>query len=201
MPFRISGMSKVLLDPLDVAPIELRLVDAGVGDAHPAALVALGDVALAPAVAVGVDGQTEGVVALVDRAADMVVDPGGVAAHIELKDLETVAGGFGGLVEPGCETELQDHPVAEGSGSPRRPWRRRPARIPRASRPARTAPGCATSCRTASCCNRCSRRRATPAAESRSHRAPGGCAPGSSRSRSRRSDNPNCCDRDWCAPA
>ena len=45
--------------------------------------MALGDVALAPAVAVGVDGQAKRVIALVDGAADMVVDPLGVAAHIE----------------------------------------------------------------------------------------------------------------------
>ena len=104
---------EALLDPLDIAPVELRLEDAGIGDAHPAALVALGDVALAPAVAVGVDGQAKGVVALVDRAAHMVVDPGGVAAHIELEDLEAVAGGLGGLVEPGMRHRAQDHAVAE----------------------------------------------------------------------------------------
>jgi hypothetical protein len=53
--------------------------------------VALGDVALAPAIAVGVDGQAKGVIALVDRAADIIVDPGGVAPHIELENLEAVA--------------------------------------------------------------------------------------------------------------
>src|ERR1700726_3454666 len=83
---------EALFDPLDIAPVELRLEDAGVGDAHAAALVTLGDVAFAPAVAVGVDGQAERVVALVDGAADMVVDPVGVAAHVKLEDLETVAG-------------------------------------------------------------------------------------------------------------
>ena len=86
-------------------------------DAHAAALVALGDVALAPAVAVGVDGQAKRVVALVDGAADMVVDPGGVAAHVKLKDLEAVARGLGGLVEPGMRHRAEDHAVAE---NPRR---------------------------------------------------------------------------------
>src|SRR5487761_1241827 len=84
---------KVLLDPLEVAPVELGLVDARVVDAHPAALVTLGDVALAPAVAVGVDRQAKGVIALVDGASDMVVDPSGVAAHVKLEDLEAVTGG------------------------------------------------------------------------------------------------------------
>ena len=32
---------KALLDPLDIAPVELRLENAGVGDAHPLTLVAL----------------------------------------------------------------------------------------------------------------------------------------------------------------
>ena len=66
---------EAFLDALDIAPVELRLEDAGVGDAHPAALVALCYVALAPAVAVGVYRQAKGVVAVVDRAAHMVVDP------------------------------------------------------------------------------------------------------------------------------
>jgi hypothetical protein len=91
----------VLLDALDVAPVELRLVGAGVAGTDPTALMALGDVALAPRIAVGVDGQAERVIALVDGAADMVVDPGGVAPHVELKYLEAVARGLGRLVEPG----------------------------------------------------------------------------------------------------
>src|SRR5271154_6803082 len=78
---------EILLDPLDVSPVELPLIDAGVVDADAPTLVAFGDVALAPAVAVGVDGQAKRIVALVDRAADMVVDPGGIATHIELEYL------------------------------------------------------------------------------------------------------------------
>src|SRR5438067_7876294 len=93
-PFEDQRDVEALFDPLDIAPVELRLKDAGVGDAYAATLMALGDVALAPAVAVGVDGQAKGVIALVDRAADMVVDPLGVAAHIKLEDLEPIAGGF-----------------------------------------------------------------------------------------------------------
>jgi len=59
----------------DIAPILPRLVDAAVVDADAAALMALGYVALAPAVMVGVDRNAEGVVAGVDGAAEMVVDP------------------------------------------------------------------------------------------------------------------------------
>src|SRR4029077_6335844 len=107
---------EALFDPRDIAPVELRLVDAGVVDAHPAALMTLGDVALAPAVAVGIDGQAKRVIALVDGAADVVVDPLGVAAHIKLEDLEAVARGLGSLVEPRFGDRRKDHAVAEGAG-------------------------------------------------------------------------------------
>src|SRR5712692_3743575 len=104
---------EILLDPLDVAPVELRLIDPRIVDPHAAALMALGDVALAPAVAVGVDGQAEGRVALVDRAADVMVDPGRIAAHIELEDPEPVGRGLGGLVETRLGDRGEDHAVAE----------------------------------------------------------------------------------------
>jgi hypothetical protein len=74
-----------------------------------------GDVAFTPAVAIGVDRQAKGVVPLVDGAADMVVDPGGVAAHIQLKDLETVTRSFGSFVEPGMRYRAQDDAVAKGA--------------------------------------------------------------------------------------
>src|SRR4051794_3836173 len=77
---------EIPLDPLDVLPVELRLIDPRIIDPHAAALVTLGDVALAAAVAVGVNRQTEGAVALFGGAPDMIVDPGRVAAHVELKD-------------------------------------------------------------------------------------------------------------------
>ena len=50
--------------------------------------VALGDVALAPAVMRGVDGQAERRVFVGDGARDVIVDPGGVAAHIKLEDAQ-----------------------------------------------------------------------------------------------------------------
>ena len=77
------------------------------------ALVALGDVALAAAVAVGVDRQAKRVIAVVDGAADMVVDPIGIATDVELEDLEALAGGFGGLFQPRMRAGAQNHAVAE----------------------------------------------------------------------------------------
>jgi hypothetical protein len=77
--------------------------------------VTLGDVALAPAVAVGVDCQAKRIVALVDRAADMVVDPFGIAAHIKLEDFEAVAGSLGSLVEPRLGNRRENDAVAEGA--------------------------------------------------------------------------------------
>src|SRR5262249_23475172 len=84
--------------------------------AGPAASMALGDVALAPAVAVGVDGDAERVIAGIDRAAEMVVDPAGVAEHIELKDLEAVTRGLGLPLEARMRDTAQDHAVADLGG-------------------------------------------------------------------------------------
>src|SRR5271170_7453985 len=88
------------LDPVDVLPVEARLVDARVARADAAALVALGDVALAPRIAVRIDRQRERVVAAIHRAADMIVDPSLVAADIKLEDFEPIAGRLGGFFEP-----------------------------------------------------------------------------------------------------
>src|SRR5436190_5401283 len=118
---------EIPLDPLDVLPVELRLVDPRIIDPHAAALVTFGDVALAAAVAVGVDRQTEGVVALVGGTADMIVDPGRVAPHIKLEDPEPVAGSLGGLVHAGLGHRGEDYAVAEFSGRGRD--RRATARI------------------------------------------------------------------------
>ena len=51
---------------------------------------ALGDVALAPAVMGGVDGEAERRVAVGDGALDVIVDPGLVAAHIELVEPQRI---------------------------------------------------------------------------------------------------------------
>ena len=78
---------------------------------------ALGDVALAAAVDGGVHRQAEGVVAGVDRAPDIVVHPGIVAAHVELEDARPVAAGRGTLLEAGFVTELTHDRHAEPRGA------------------------------------------------------------------------------------
>ena len=55
--------------------------------------MALGDVALPAAVVVEVDGEAEGDVAVGDGPLDVAVDPGLVAAHVELEDLGVVVAG------------------------------------------------------------------------------------------------------------
>src|SRR6516165_8090138 len=66
---------------LDISPVEPRLKDPDIAaydrtrPAGSTAPMALGDVALAPAVPVGVDGNAERVVAGIDRATELVVDP------------------------------------------------------------------------------------------------------------------------------
>ena len=62
------------------------------------------------AVTVGVDGHAEGVTAGVDRATDVVVNPVGVAEHIELKDLEAIARGLGRRSETGSGAVLAGKP-------------------------------------------------------------------------------------------
>src|SRR5215472_12722932 len=101
----------------DIAPAVPRLKDTGVvAHDNAAALVALGDVPLAAAVAVGVDGHAEGVIAGVDRATDVVVDPVVVAEDVKLKDLEAVARGLGCCLQAGMGDTAQDHAVAELGG-------------------------------------------------------------------------------------
>src|ERR1700719_1329159 len=73
------------LDAVDGLPIERLLELAARGAAPSAGDVALGDVALAPAVMGGIDGETEHVVLGGDGAGDVIVDPGRVAPHIELE--------------------------------------------------------------------------------------------------------------------
>src|SRR4029077_14017285 len=68
-------------DALDGAPVERLLEFAARGAAPATGDVALGDVALAPAVMRGVDGETEHAVFAGDGARHIVVDPGGVAAY------------------------------------------------------------------------------------------------------------------------
>ena len=95
-----------ILDALDRAPVEPGLIGTAGHATAPGGGVTLGDVALAPAVMRGVDRHAEGNIAVVDGAADMVVDKGVVAAHVELEDARGVGGGLGDRFEPGSHTEL-----------------------------------------------------------------------------------------------
>ena len=55
----------------------------------------------------GVDGEAERRVAVRDRALDMVVDPGVVAAHIELEDAQRIGRRLRHLLEPGIADRAQ----------------------------------------------------------------------------------------------
>src|SRR3974377_165783 len=74
----------LVLDQLDGAPLKPSL-EVTTGRAKAAfPHVTLGDVALAPAVMSGVDGEAECCIAVGDGATDAVFDKGVVAANIEL---------------------------------------------------------------------------------------------------------------------
>ena len=87
MPFRISGIRVLVLEVLDVVPAEAGLVALPGGHRAPRLDEASGDVALAPGIGGGIDGDGECVIARIHRALHHVVDPGVVAAHIKLEDL------------------------------------------------------------------------------------------------------------------
>src|SRR6202011_5161404 len=80
----------LVLDQFYRAPFE-SLLELAAGGAQPAgADVTLGDVAIAPAVMRGVDGQAERGIFVGHRATDTVLDKGVVAADIELVDAQRV---------------------------------------------------------------------------------------------------------------
>ena len=68
------------------------------------ALMAFSNVALAAAMAVGIDGKAERVIAVVDGAADMVIDPIGIATDVKLEDLEGITRSVGGFFQPGMRS-------------------------------------------------------------------------------------------------
>ena len=76
-----------VLEPLDQVPGHRRLVVHAADAAPGRRRVALDEVALAPAVEGGIDGEAERLVAVLDRAPDVVLDPRAVAPDIELVDL------------------------------------------------------------------------------------------------------------------
>ena len=120
MPFSTTGMSKFFVTRSMSRQLNRAWWIAGSldGCAHTRAppLVALGNVALAAAVAVGVDRKAERVIAVVDGPADMVIDPIGIAIDVKLEDFEGLTRGFGGFFEPGMRAGAQDHAVAELAG-------------------------------------------------------------------------------------
>src|SRR5262245_65910576 len=76
------------LDAFDREPVERRLEGAALHPPPSRGHEALGDVALAPAVMRGIDGQAERGIAMRNRALDVIVDPGLVAAHVALVETE-----------------------------------------------------------------------------------------------------------------
>ncbi len=101
MPLMASGIVSFALDALDRAPVERHLEFAPRGAAASAGGVALGEIALAPAVMRGIDGNAESRVAVRHRALDIIVDPRLVAAHIELEHARRVRRGLGDPFETG----------------------------------------------------------------------------------------------------
>jgi len=76
---------ELALHALDCAPIERHLKVAALHAAPTCGDVPLGQIAFAPAVMRGVDGDAERRVIVFDGALDVIVGPGGVAADIKLK--------------------------------------------------------------------------------------------------------------------
>ena len=104
---------ELLLDALDGPPIEGSLVFAAGRAAAAAGDVALGEIALAPAVMGGVDREAERAVVLRHRAFDIIVDPGFVAAHIELEHAQRIGLGLGDRFETGIADRTQHMGDAE----------------------------------------------------------------------------------------
>ncbi len=113
MPLSDERDLELLLDALDRAPVERGLEGAALHPPPPGGHEALGDVALAPAVMGGVDGQAERRVAVRDGALDVIVDPGLVAAHVELKEAQRIGRRRGQLLEPGIADRAEHVAGAE----------------------------------------------------------------------------------------
>src|ERR1700679_499719 len=88
---------KLVLDQLHGAPFKPLLEIAAGGAGAAGADVALGDIALAPAVMRGVDGEAKCGVTVCQRTTDMVLDEGVVAADIELIEAQRAGRGLGDL--------------------------------------------------------------------------------------------------------
>ncbi len=75
--------------------------------------MALGDIALAPAVMGGIHCQAEHAVFVGDGALDMIVDPGCVATHIKLEHPQRVGRGFCNVLKAGIADRAQHVRTAE----------------------------------------------------------------------------------------
>ena len=89
----------LVLDQFHGSPLQPLLEVAAGGAQAAGADIALGDVALAPAVMGGINGEAEGGIVVGNRAADAVLDKRVIAADIELKDAQRVGGRFSDLLE------------------------------------------------------------------------------------------------------
>src|SRR5579883_890405 len=81
--------------------------------------MSLGDVALAPAVDRGVDRDAEGRVMVRNRARDVIVDPGLIAAHVKLEDAKAVGRFFRNPLEARLAHRAQNMGDPERTRRPR----------------------------------------------------------------------------------
>ena len=116
--FQAEGDRMRVLDVLDEIPRHAGLVVEARRALAPRLDVARGDVALAPAVVGGIDGDDESGVAVIDRALHDVVHPRRVAPHVELEDARVVRG-LRGLLETGEAHRAQHLEDAELAGGAR----------------------------------------------------------------------------------
>src|SRR5260370_19171485 len=91
----------LVLDRLRRAPFQSLLEIAAGGAGAAFADITLGDIALAPAVMRGVDGQAERGISVGDRSADLVLDEVVAAADIELKNPQRARRGLRNLLQAG----------------------------------------------------------------------------------------------------
>jgi hypothetical protein len=91
MPLRTKGILNFLRSR--ATSVQARLEIIGLGRPARGRHVALGKVALAPAVVVEIDGEAECDVAIGDGPLDVVLDPAGVATDVELEDLGVIVAG------------------------------------------------------------------------------------------------------------
>ena len=84
--FQNYGNIELLPKASDVSPIEARLIHS-VGDSFSTAHVSLRNVSFSPAINVGINSKTDGVITTVDGAPNMIIHPRLIAADIQLKYL------------------------------------------------------------------------------------------------------------------